>query len=249
MLEARADRRAAVALAAIATLGVALRLVYLGAPGFRTDVSTFEAWAQRLADVGPSAFYVPGYFSDYPPGFLYVLWLLGSVFDGETLRLAVKAITIPFDLAIAAIVARWLWRATGRGAAVLSAGLWLLGPHVIFAGPYWGQVDAVGTLPLLGSLLAAGRRRWALAGALGAVAAMVKPQYGLGLFVVAAAASIEYVRAAEWRPIARVLGTATVVALALGLPFRAGPIELIGLVRTACKLLHGFEDGILQFAP
>lgn len=46
--------------------------------GFRVDVGDFTAWAQWLASLGPGGFYAPGYFSDYPPGYLYVLWLLGS---------------------------------------------------------------------------------------------------------------------------------------------------------------------------
>ena len=53
--------------------------VLLPMSGFRTDVGDFTAWAQRLAQGGPGAFYDPTYFGDYPPGYLYVLWLLGSI--------------------------------------------------------------------------------------------------------------------------------------------------------------------------
>ena len=53
--------------------------VLLPLSGFRIDVGDFTAWAQRLAERGPGEFYDPSYFSDYPPGYLYVLWLLGSV--------------------------------------------------------------------------------------------------------------------------------------------------------------------------
>ena len=100
---ARADRRARLAIAGVIVLGVALRLVVIRAQGFPSDVSTFEAWAERLAQIGPGGFYEPGYFSDYPPGYLYVLWLLGKIFDGEFLRLAVKGMSIPADIAIADI--------------------------------------------------------------------------------------------------------------------------------------------------
>ena len=53
--------------------------VLLPLSGFRIDVGDFTAWAQRLAERGPGEFYDPSYFSDYPPGYLYVLWLLGSI--------------------------------------------------------------------------------------------------------------------------------------------------------------------------
>ncbi|MGH2500345.1 MAG: hypothetical protein ACRDF0_09710, partial [Candidatus Limnocylindria bacterium] len=156
-------RVATLALGGVIALGVLIRLLVLSGPGFPSDVGTFMAWAERLASVGPGGFYEPGYFSDYPPGFLYVLWALGAAFDGEALRLAVKAVSIPADIAIALVLAALVGRYATRRAAVLAAGLWMLQPAPIFAGPFWGQVDAWGALALLGAALAAGGRRWALA--------------------------------------------------------------------------------------
>ncbi len=230
---ALADRRARIAIGGVILLGVALRLLVIRSPGFPSDVGTFQAWAERLAEVGPSRFYEPGYFSDYPPGYLYVLWALGAMFDGELLRLAVKAMSIPADVAIAILSATLVWRTAGRASAVLVASLWMLAPGPIFAGPYWGQVDAVGAVPLMGSLVLAGRRRWALAGVLAGVALMVKPQFGIALVVIAAAALIEWIRFADWRPPARSGAAAAATILLLGLPFRSGPADLIELVRTA----------------
>src|SRR5213079_1872904 len=120
--QGRGERRAQLVVAGAIALGVVIRLLAVRAQGFPTDVGTFEAWAERLAAVGPGRFYEPGYFSDYPPGFLYVLWLLGALFDGELLRLAVKAISIPADIGIALLAARVLWRTAGRSAAVVARG-------------------------------------------------------------------------------------------------------------------------------
>ncbi|HET7701406.1 MAG TPA: phospholipid carrier-dependent glycosyltransferase [Candidatus Limnocylindria bacterium] len=232
---ARADRRAHLAIAGLIIAGVLLRLLVLRSPGFPSDVGTFMAWAERLVQLGPAGFYEPGYFSDYPPGYLYVLWLLGALFDGELLRLAVKAASIPADIAIALIAARLAWRAAGRPSAVLAAGLWMLSPGPIFAGPYWGQVDAVGTVPFMLALILAGRGSWMSAGALAGVAAMVKPQFGLALIVILAAASVVWLRHADWRPMIRAVGGAACAVLALGLPFRTGPAELVALVRSASE--------------
>ena len=229
----RADRRAKLAIGGVIALGVLLRLVVLRSPGFPSDVATFQAWAERLAEIGPSRFYEPGYFSDYPPGYLYVLWIFGALFDGEFLRLVVKAASIPADVAIAVMSARLVWQAAGRSSAVFAAGLWMLSPGPIFAGPYWGQVDAVGTVPLLAALVMGGRGRWASAGVLAGVAAMVKPQFGIAAIVVLAAAAIVWIRSADWRAPARALIGAGATALLLGLPFRAGPGELIDLVKSA----------------
>ena len=157
----REDRRAHLAIAALIAFGVVLRLLTLRSPGFPSDVGTFQAWAEHLVEVGPGRFYSPDYFSDYPPAYLYILWFLGALFDGELLRLAVKAASIPADIAIAIAAAMLAWRHAGRGSAILAAGLWSMSPAAIFAGPYWGQVDAVGSLPLFAALVAAGRGRWA----------------------------------------------------------------------------------------
>ena len=221
-------------------LAFGVRLWALPAPGFTTDVTTFMAWAERLAAAGPGAFYEPGYFADYPPGFLYVLWGLGSVFDGEALRLAVKAVSIPFDLGIALLAVRLARRAGGPtfgrlaggpSSGRLAGGLWLLSPAAVIAGPFWGQVDAVGSLVLFASLAAAGRSRWALAGVLAGLAAMVKPQLGVGVIVLTAFAAYALVRGNR-RPL-RAVAAAAVAVLALGLPFRTGPLELMTLVLDA----------------
>ena len=231
----RFDRATQVTIAALALAGVVIRLLFVGSPGFPTDVSTFMAWAERLAERGPGGFYEPGYFSDYPPGFLYALWALGALLDGDALRFAVKAASIPFDVAIAVVAAQLAWRAGGARPAILAAALWLLAPGIVFAGAYWGQVDAVGTLPFLLALVAAGRGRWAAAGALAGLAAMTKPQFGLALILILAAAAFEYIRDQRVRPVVQGAAAALAVILALALPFRIGPIELVALVRSASE--------------
>src|SRR5437762_12702738 len=97
----RRDRRARLLVAGVIALGVVIRLFAVRAEGFPTDVGTFQAWAERLAQIGPGRFYEPGYFSDYPPAFLNVLWPLGALIDGEHLRLVDKAISISADISIA----------------------------------------------------------------------------------------------------------------------------------------------------
>ena len=236
----RGERRARLLVAGVIAVGVIVRLLAVRAQGFPTDVGTFQAWAERLAQIGPGRFYEPGYFSDYPPAFLYVLWLLGALFDGEFLRLAVKAISIPADIGIALLAARVVWRTAGRTAGIVAAAIWSLQPGPIFAGPYWGQVDAVGTLPLFGSLVAAGSRRWWLAGALAALAALVKPQFGIGLLVIAGAAAFEFIREARWRPVAETLGAAAATAYVICVPFwgldpTRITAELVRLVRSASE--------------
>src|SRR5699024_6083214 len=63
-------------------LGAALllRLVLaLVTEGYPYDMSCFVAWGDKLAAQGPAAFYSEGYFADYPPGYLFVLGLVGLI--------------------------------------------------------------------------------------------------------------------------------------------------------------------------
>ena len=70
-------------LTALLVLGLVLRAfiaaVYLPRSGLSNDIGAFTAWGIRLASIGPAAFYEEGYFSDYPPGYMYVLWVLGTI--------------------------------------------------------------------------------------------------------------------------------------------------------------------------
>ena len=213
-------------------MGVAVRAVFVPARGYPGDVALFVDWGERIARLGPGSFYQPGYFADYPPAFLYVLWLLAAILDGEALRLAIKAISIPADVAIALICAAAVWRHGSPGRAVLAAALWSFAPGAVITGPYWGQVDAVGTLVALLALLATASKRWISGGALAGLAAVLKFQYGLALVVVVAAAAVEAFRTRSPRPLLAI-PVAAAAALAVSLPFGLGPLELWKLLRTA----------------
>ena len=230
---AASRRRSNVVIVVLIVLGVAIRLLVARAQGFPSDVGTFMAWAEKLSAVGPGGFYEPGYFSDYPPAFLYVLWLLGSIAHGDLLHFAVKAISIPADIGIVLLLVPLVRRHAGEVAAVLAAAIWMLQPGTIFAGPYWGQVDAVGTLPFLAALLAAGSRRWAIAGLFAGIATMTKPQFGLALGVIIVAAVVELVRRRDPQPVLRAVAGALAAMIGLALPFGMTPGAFIALVRSA----------------
>jgi Gpi18-like mannosyltransferase len=224
--------RARIALGAVIAIGTLARLWVTPAPGYPDDVNVFAYWAERIASVGPGTFYEPGVFADYPPGLLYVFWPLGALLDGERLRLAIKTLSVPADVALAVMLAAIVWRAAGPGRAVLAAGLWSLAPGAILAGAYWGQVDAITVLVALSAVFAAASRRWPAAGALGGLATIMKFQLGVILFVIIVAAIIEAMRRGLWRPLLA-LPAAAAVALGVALPFRLGPLELWALFQSA----------------
>jgi len=185
-------------------LGVLLRAAiggpYLPFSGFRVDVGDFAIWAGRMAAHGPGEFYQEGYLADYPPGYMYVLWLLGGI--GELFRpilhlsITPGLVKVPGILADAGIAwvlflyARrfgdgWLGSWSGERLGVVAVVIYLFNPGTIFDSAVWGQVDSVGTLVLLASLYWLARG-WTEAAAAGAVLAMlVKFQFGFLIPVVA----------------------------------------------------------------
>ncbi len=209
-----------------------IRLNYVAVQGYPGDVRLFVDWAQTVARDGPGAFYRPGYFADYPPAYLWVLGLFAKLFDGEALRLVVKGASIPADVGLALSFALLLWRRAGPGRAALASWLWMLAPGAVVAGPYWGQVDAIGTLVMLGALVCGAQRRWLLAGVFGGVAAVTKFQFGLALFVVIAASIFEALRARSLRPLLA-LPAAALAILVVAVPFGQGPVELWALLSNA----------------
>ncbi len=118
--------------------------------GFGADTACFAAWAERLWEVGPLRFYSPDVFSDYPPGYLYVLWLLGSLrrlfgipYYSAAHLVLLKLPSILADLACGMLLCREAARRlSGRSSFFLCAA-YLFNPAVFLNSAVWGQVDAL----------------------------------------------------------------------------------------------------------
>jgi hypothetical protein len=81
-------------------LAFLIRVLIAPHVGFYGDLRLFRMWAAQLDQVGPHRFYAQGQFADYPPGYLYVLWLLGKLSDTPG-YLLLKLPAILADLALA----------------------------------------------------------------------------------------------------------------------------------------------------
>ena len=46
-------------------------------PGHETDMGCFVYWGDQVYNDGFSKFYNSETFSDYPPGYMYILWIVG----------------------------------------------------------------------------------------------------------------------------------------------------------------------------
>ncbi|MCM1540065.1 MAG: phospholipid carrier-dependent glycosyltransferase [Blautia sp.] len=124
--------------------------------GFDTDISCFAAWAERMHTVGASGFYSPEVFTDYPPGYMYVLGVIGwlrSALDIPYLS-AFHLILLKLPAMACDLLCGWLLyreaekRFSGKQALFL-CGAYLFNPVILLNSAVWGQVDSVFTLALL----------------------------------------------------------------------------------------------------
>ena len=147
------------ALPALLLGGFIVRLLFVGNEGFKTDIATYAAWALALAQHGFSKFYGTIGFADYPPGYFYVLAVIGRIWQGlfaahdagfGALRVLVKIPAILADLGVGALLYFIALRFAGSRVAIGIAALYLFNPATIYISALWGQVDSIsGGLALL----------------------------------------------------------------------------------------------------
>jgi len=229
------------ALPALVLAGFFIRLLFVGNEGFQTDVSTYVAWALALSAHGFASFYSTIGFADYPPGYFYVLAVVGHIWHAlfaahdsgyVVLRMLVKLPAILADLGVGLLLYALVRRFGGWSWGLGAAALYLLNPATIYISASWGQVDSIsGGLALLAiyALLRSedvpARSRAHLAWIAGAWIAfsyslLIKPQAAVLLPLLVAFAFVNRERRRE-RIIATAagIGVALLLALLLTEPF------------------------------
>lgn len=121
--------------------------------GYEVDINCFLAWADMIYENGISNFYSLEAFTDYPPGYMYVLYVIGalrSVFhiaQASTLSIIMtKLPAILADMAIGWLVYKIACKRFKETGAACLACLYLLTPAIVLDSAIWAQVDSVFTL-------------------------------------------------------------------------------------------------------
>lgn len=157
-----------------------IRLLLASLPGFDVDLGTFRGWSERLANDNPWNFYQPNQFTDYAPGYMYVLWLVGELnkvlnFNQDQWEYILKIPAIVADLASAYLVYRMLDKekpSTQLGATLIYAFF----PPALLIGAFWGQVDSILAFFLLFTVYFLAKDRPLAAAVAYTVGFLVKPQ-------------------------------------------------------------------------
>ncbi|MFN2459568.1 MAG: phospholipid carrier-dependent glycosyltransferase, partial [Candidatus Velthaea sp.] len=226
---------------------------FIGGSGFHNDISAFEAWALTLTEHPLNQFYASTSFADYPPGYFFVLLVVGWIFKGlvalhvvardayGVLGMLAKLPAIAMDLVDAYLIYAIVRRVAARPLALTAAALFALNPAAIYVSAYWGQVDSVSWgLILLGLNLLLSARGDVRGGAVKIAGAwlalgfsiLMKPQGTFVAFVFLAFAAVAATPGERRR---RVLGTAAGIAGAFALAF------------VAAALFHGTLNPVADF--
>lgn len=190
--------------------------------GHASDLSLFVRWIRALTEHGLTGFYAAESFCDYPPLMLLVMRGIGAAVQfvtgglaAEDLRLGMKLASCAADMIIGATLFLEGRRLLGTSGGMLACGLYVLNPVALYDSAYWGQVDAIYTLFVLGSLVLVLRGHAGWAGALAVVALAAKFQSIAVLPLVV----FEGFRRSGWSGLARLAAGGAMALVVLSAPF------------------------------
>ncbi len=127
--------------------GFLLRLILYKYGTYSLDYGTFVSWSNTLVEKGFLNFYQNSW-SDYLPGYLYVLGFLGFVKQFLTIDqlFLYKLPAIIADLATTYFVYKIIKKEHGEDWARLGALFYVFNPAIILNSTLWGQVDSITAL-------------------------------------------------------------------------------------------------------
>ncbi len=158
-------------------------LLALYTPGYATDMACWRGWAHRAFSEGPWGFYSPDVFCDYPPGYLYVLLLLGSAEKlfpvlspaFQTLLLKLPAILADAFLCVY-LYKKAIRKEMGTPSALAISLLLVFCPALWINSAVWGQVDSLFSAALLFALVFLAEKKYYKSAALFSISVLLKPQ-------------------------------------------------------------------------
>ena len=161
-----------------------MRILLFSQASFQIDMTAWQAWAARLVQLGPTNFYDKNIWTNYTPGYLLFLWVLGFLSNGifqipffsSAFVYVIKLNTMIFDIATAVLIYKVL-KENNKYWAFFGIILYLGNPAIIFNSSVWGQIDGILTFFILLSLyLVTEKNKPLLSSVFSTEAFLIKPQ-------------------------------------------------------------------------
>lgn len=161
-------------------LGLFFRIYFINIPGFKFDMDTWFAWALRLNQVGFSQFYSEQTWTNYTPGFLYILGFLGYVknllhIPDSIFYLLIKTPSIIAEMLLAIFIYHNFFKDSLKWKTIASAFV-LFNPAFIFNSAIWGQIEGILSLAFVGSVYFLHQQKLILSSILLGIGFLIKPQ-------------------------------------------------------------------------
>ncbi len=151
-------------------IGIALvvRLLFslMFSTGHPTDINNFRVWTLEVTKRGLHDFFLPppqGVWCDYPPGYIYVLWILGNIYSlfdpsiqywyASPFTTFVKFPGIICDVINVYLIYIFSKRYVPKFVATSAATIYAFQPAMFFESAIWGQMDSVIMTCLLLSII------------------------------------------------------------------------------------------------
>ena len=214
--------------------GLIIRIILaMTVESFSTDINLFQFWSQRAAE-GLFKIYQGDYFLDYPPSYLYVLFIIGKIAGflgltgGEPLYiLLLKMPSILADLITAYLLYRLAKKKLPGIWPILVSIIYVFNPAVIINSTIWGQVDSFLVMFFALGLFLMESRKPELAGLPLAIAVLIKPQ---GLIILPIIL-FELLKRKDWKILLKTAAYGIGTAIVIILPFAIveGPAWIFSL--------------------
>jgi dolichyl-phosphate-mannose-protein mannosyltransferase len=162
-------------------LGLFIRLALAFYPGFKIDIDAWFAWAIRLSEVGLSKFYSEQLWTNYTPGYLYILFIQGLIKnlfqlnDGQFFFF-LKLPAIIAEIILGLIIYFEVLTRSTKKYAYAASGLILLNPALIFNSAIWGQIDGFLSLFMILAIIFLKHNKLFLSSVFFGCALLIKPQ-------------------------------------------------------------------------
>lgn len=188
--------------------------------GHSTDMSCWTAWGNNVLNNGPGHLYAPGYFCDYPPGFMPVLaffaWInkiFGITGDGTQLVFKMPGIIADIALMITAFVlgSKYINRKSALFLGIIIA----VNPMLFVNGAVWGQIESLLALFLVLSMYQLYKKNYIASGVLYVIAVLVKPQ----ALMVGPVFLFAFLASKDWKMILKMIGIGLIMFMVFVVTF------------------------------
>ena len=166
----------------VALVGIGLLLRIAAATlmtGHPFDIMTFKNWASAAAN-NLTDVYTSGRTSDYPPFYMYILFVIGKLAAIPSMNqycyLLLKLPSMLADIVTACLIFRLARKYVSDNVSILLAAFYIFNPAVLINSTFWGQVDSFFTLLVILSVCMLTQKRMILSAVFITAAILMKPQ-------------------------------------------------------------------------